>query len=350
LNTLIAFGIPDFNTLYVNDNANSLIQSLKNNPEAYGFNSQELNLLTLGKGFEVYLLENGSIKNTDIYYIPLLYNETIRGFISVKEISSGQFSATISKAFADELNSLERSNGSKYMLVQANDEMLAINDNNISKLAKYTYDINQPIENVTDITSKVKDDISSKKLNENNLLESPQSIVSSTNNLSMVSPLSGPYLSNDLPISIVLQSGQPTCWAATIAAITNYLKGTAKTAIGVATQYPSDGSMDSCRTIYAAYSEFVSNNLFSFPWSTVTGSIDLGLPMHTFWLNSTHTVGHSMTLKGYYSDYTGIKSYAMIDPNFNYYVEITGNDTGTNVHYQLGSYDLIWQGAYQISR
>lgn len=68
---------------YTHDNFKKLMKPIIKNPELYGFPKNEVEKFKLGKAFNIYRYKNNIIESTDIFYIPILHNTNIRGFLAV---------------------------------------------------------------------------------------------------------------------------------------------------------------------------------------------------------------------------------------------------------------------------
>ena len=77
-------------------------------------------------------------------------------------------------------------------------------------------------------------------------------------------------------------------------------------------------------------------------WSDAKSRLSGGNPIHSRWKNTSGSVYHSMTVRGYelYSD--GYRDYLIIDPNYNYYQSVDAQTYSGDCYYVLAGYTLYW--------
>lgn len=337
---------------YAQNEFSNQLASIETNPEQYGFNASEVSSLQLGQAFTVYNLNNDSLSATKGYYYPVLFNNTIKGILSVEKNSNGEFTSTLTKSFADKLNTLKND---AFTLINVNGNLFATSKNNSTLIHK----------GLNKASTKVSGKLSSSVLKKlNRLIQHRNDKIININNVpkptrKSFSPYSNTNSSTNtvatakkLPVSIVLQGSHPWCWAATAAALINYDKNTRLTAADVV-NYTFNGKLvDDGGTpdeIIAAYKHWgLSATQYSTPltYNSVTSYINNNTPINAlmYYNDGSSLEGHSMSLIGYSTSKNGHKTYTMIDPNENYYVSVAATSSGNNVDYNLEGYEFEWYG------
>lgn len=131
---------------YARDNFKNLIKSAKKTPELYGFNKNEVNSFKLGQSFNIKKYENGDIISTDIFYLPILYKNNVRGLLAVTyDSETNRYIANLSKSFSDGLEAAKsnKSNKEPYTIVDINESIYTVNENNTILLQKSPFDNNK---------------------------------------------------------------------------------------------------------------------------------------------------------------------------------------------------------------
>lgn len=330
------------------------LASISVNPEQYGFKSSEVNNLQLGHAFAVYNLNNDSLSTMKGYYYPVLYNNIIKGIFSVQKNSNGEFTSTLTKSFADKLNTLKNDT---FTLINVNGNLFAASKNNSTLIHK----------GLSKVTNKVSGKLSPSILKQLNRLiqrrnyiivninNTPKPFViypnKSNNNNRKNNTINTITASKKLPVPIILQGSHPWCWAATAASLINYDKGTSLTAENIV-NYTFGKLVDDGGTpdqIAAAYKHWgLTPTEYDTPlsYNSVTSYINNNTPINAlmYYNDGYSSEGHSMSLIGYSTSNNGHNTYTMIDPNENYYVSVAATNSGNNVEYNLEGYEFRWYG------
>lgn len=337
---------------YAQSEFNKQLVSIAANPEQYGFNSSEIKTLQLGQAFTVYNLNNGSLSTMKGYYYPVLYNNIIKGIFSVEKNSNGEFTSTLTKSFADKLNTLKNDT---FTLINVDGNLFAASNNNSTLIHK----------SLNKATTKVSGKLSSSVLRQlNRLIQRRNDRIVNINRFSPkpIPRSFQPYpnssnktntvtASKKLPVSIILQNNHPWCWAATAAAIINYDKGTRLTVEDIV-NYTFGKLVDDGGTpdeIVAAYKNWgLTAAEYNTPlsYNSVTSYINNNTPINAlmYYNDGNSSEGHSMSLIGYSTSSNSHNTYTMIDPNENYYVSVAATNSGNNVEYNLEGYEFRWYG------
>ncbi|WP_234123824.1 papain-like cysteine protease family protein [Clostridium hydrogenum] len=337
------------------------LNSISSNPSQYGFNKDEVQAFKLGQAFSVYYLKNNKVSDMKGYYYPVLYNNEIKGIFAVIQNSNGQFTSTLTKSFADKLNSLKSDN---FSLINVNGNLFAVGS---SKFLLIHKSLNKTTGSSASLTSSQIREINKLIKNKNpryiyinivlnipplspeltpwsNINIYPNNKPNRTNTNTSVTPVS-----KKLPVPIILQGDHPWCWAATSASLIDYDKSTNITEEDVVNytfgKLTNDGGTPT--QIMNAYKHWGLNPvMYNNPltYNSVVSYINNNDPINSlmYYDDGNSYEGHSMSLIGYSTLSNGYKSYTMIDPNENYYVSVAATNTGNNVEYDLGGDEFVW--------
>lgn len=310
------------------------LEAIASDPGSYGFDAAQLSGLKLGKAFNVYQYKDGNISSIKGYSYPVLFGDKIEGILSVVKNVDGDYTASLSKSFADKLNDLT---GDNFALINIKGNIFAVNAKKSILLYKHhskknTSEAAPSSSQLQNIDKAVKKE-APKSVN----VKAPTAV---SNNLSAKAAVSKKIL----PVSIVLQGQHPWCWAATCAALINYHKGTSLTAPTVVryiygSLVDEGGSMDQINQVYQHWGLNPVEYDNPLTYSNVVSLINSNDPINSlmYYSDGYDTEGHSMSIVGYSG-----KTYKMIDPNEDYYVSVTATTSGSNVEYNLNGEDFVW--------
>lgn len=157
-------------------------------------------------------------------------------------------------------------------------------------------------------------------------------------------------ISEFLPVQPVLQGDHPWCGAACTAAIINYKNEESLTAEDVTIEVHGsaveEGITNSEAIEVASNHGLTATETSPMSYTAVAFDISNDHPIY-MQMQRTKSDGtksyHALVLRGYenYINY-GEKIYSVINPWYNYYVEITGCDDGSQVTYITGSRIYKW--------
>lgn len=337
--------IPKDMDKYARDNFKNLIKSAKRTPELYGFNKKEVNKFKLGQAFNIKRYENGNMISTDIFYLPILYKNNVRGLLAVTyDTETNKYIANLSKSFSDGLDSIKsnKSNKETYTIVDINESIYAVNENNTVLLQESPFDNNKNKKlNIDTNSFKAQKNDKTIQINEENTdikLDATYSALASH------------VISGSIDITPVLQGDHPWCGAAATAAIINYKKGESLTAEDVTVEVHGsaveEGITNSEVIEVASNHGLTASQTSPLSYGAVTSDIDNDHPIY-MQMQRTKEDGtkayHALVLRGYenYINYGEI-IYSVINPWYTYYVEISGAEYGSQVTYITGSRTYKW--------
>lgn len=294
---------------------------------------------SLGTPFQIFSYLNKEIVNSSIYYFPLLKDDKITGFMTIFKKGDEYFS-NISKSFSEELNNLLENNDGENIILYSieNDIYAIINSQEYLLSLDYTKENHLNEEDINAAIEKLNSEVNFEEEQYVNVKEA----------LVYMQPFAiegGPTAYKTLNVNIVLQGNHPWCAGATIAGILNYKLGKSLTAKDVITYYygsavESGLPNTAFQSIYShyGYSVTVDNAL---TYTRTKSLINANWPIHMS-MYATSSDRHSMTLRGYYEYSDGSKYYSVIDPNYNYYININAYDSGNSVYYILNNMAFYW--------
>jgi hypothetical protein len=359
LNTL-SDGIPTTVQNYAIAKLGLLLEPAKSNPIGFGFQKEEVTGFVLGNGFQLYnlksdllndLSDESVLEQTNNYYFPLLYKDKVRGFLTVSVNKNGECSSTLNKSFADKFNNMIKGSNGNFIIINSDDEVLAVDkngkyllDDSMKKNKNKVEDV-QKNNFIKNMSLKLKNQSSIGIANTVNAVNTVDILKRMTNSNVMSSGTG--YFSKTLPVGVVMQvdsngTRQPWCWAATVASITNYFKHKSLTCQNVHDAFPScDGGVRDVADAYLAY-KLRPIAYSTLGWAETIRNIDNNYPMHVYMAEGN--LGHAMSLIGYCTDAWGGRAYTLIDPNFSSYVSVTAYDDNSNVSYSLAGHTFTWHG------
>lgn len=318
---------------YANNVFPKHLHALLENDELIG----SLDNYSIGEPFTVFNV----IENTNSTCFPVLLNKNIVSIFEVTE-NMGEFSSSLSISFARELENFMNTNKMKdFVLLTDGVHLQAFDGKNCVEIFKLYNDGNE----VGKLSSVFKIPLSSlSKISSYNELKTE---FNNSDYLDIdIHPtgVDGPTSYKTLRVQGVSQGIHPWCWAATCAAIINYLKGESLSASDVANYvFPDNpeqrGNWSDIKKAYNHWGLYPSQTgVISF--DEVKRDIDSYNPMHL------GLRGHSVGLIGY-EDWTGSygryndKILILLEPNGGVHRSVTLNSSG-NFTYSLGGGSNAW--------
>lgn len=306
------------------------------NPQRYKNGSVEE--YSFGEPFTVFNVE----ENTNSSCFPVLQNEDIVAILEISE-NQGEYNSSLSVSFARELEDIFDSNMMKsFVLLTDGVHLQAFDGENSVEIFKLYDDGNAVRELSSSFTlslsslSKIssQSDLKTELRANDFLYSSPHPIVTD-----------GPKSYKTLGVRGVSQGNHPWCWAATCAAMVNYLKGKSLSASNVANYVfpdnPEQGATWS--DIKKAYNHWglypSQTGVISF--AEVKSGINSHKPMHL------GLKGHSVGLIGY-EDWVGSaggcndRILILLEPNGGVHKSVGLNSSG-NFTYSLGGGSNAWK-------
>ena len=294
---------------------------------------------SFGEPFTVFNVE----ENTNSSCFPVLKNERI---VAIFEISKnqGEYNSSLSVSFAKELEDLlNRSTMKSFVLLTDGLHLQAFDGENSVEIFKLYNDGNE----VGELSSKFSLPLSalSNVLPQSDLKSELRGDSFLTRSRYPDYP-DGPISYKTLNVQGVSQGNNPWCWAATCAAIINYLKGTSLSAYDVAKYvFPNKpgqgGSWSDMKKAYNHWGLYPSQTgVISF--DEVKSDINSSKPMHL------GLKGHSVALIGYEEWVAPVgggcndKILILLEPNGGVRKSVKLNSSG-NFTYSLGGGANAWQ-------
>lgn len=313
---------------YVEQNYFEIFSIIKNTPENFGLSTQEANDLVLGEGFRTYKDIDGEIVENNLFFFPVIHETQIVGLLDVKKIDSF-YKIGYKKGFAKELNNLyNNSPKNPYVLVYINDALVAFDKENkiiVEKpkyiIKKYNSKKNLKEEcklNNLDILKEIKKkNIKVKNLtNPSNMLGVNDAQIYSIQSNSESKNLSVPIVPNQTI------DGNGICWAASMASVVNYKKGTSYTAKDIYDKYGNftDAWYKHVENGYKdeglSHAKFVNNDIGI---NKLKSEINNDRPVDTYMKILDNSAAHEVVVRGYYdfntSSPTESKYASIMDPN-----------------------------------
>lgn len=338
---LITKSIPDEYLEYAKENFESLVMTNITDKGDKDFYGKDIKGFKTGKGFQMYTFSDGSLSETDIYYIPVLENKQIIGFLAVSQNDDGKMIACFSKYFAEEMNLFMKRNMKKadFVIFSNNNDICITDGKTVSELHD-----SDGQANVNDIRSKVLNQYKELDTSEqNNILDTTEND-NSTTRQSAISITSVTPESGYIYMSIVRNSGS-NCLKATIAAITNYKKGTSLTINDVINYYNTLSGDWITRAIqcYLHYNFSWADYTSPLTYEEVKSFISADNPIHCHFRTTDSSSAHAVAIRGYKRYSSGTRTYSLADPNYGSYVSITGQDYGEDCFLIIGSTKYYWE-------
>lgn len=340
LNEIESVATPDYVAEYAKDVVNQHFYSVTQDVEAFGFKNEDLTSYKLGNSFTLY----NTIDETILYEFALLSNNEIVGLLEVYDDGS-ELTSSLAKSFGEELNTLLSNNsGITYKLITDGNNVYAISEDNETILL-YTL--------IPDNSDKLNISYINVYNNQENLVLSNLNTIRSNAQTLYSSIITRADVNRPISYKTLNVKGQSqykeTCWAATCAALINYLKGTNLTYYSVSSYiHPSNpyiGGTDS-ETIKAYNHWGVSatkQSVLSF--STIKSKINSNKPIHLILTSSS--VGHAVGLIGY-EDWEDRNIIIIVEPNGGVRKSIQLKSNG-NFSYTLSPYTFTWNRTIVLS-
>lgn len=311
-------------TISVNFTIGSSIKSLSVSNEVYDYSKRvfpiHINaLITVGEyegstndyslGSPFTVLNPSS--NDTIVFFPVIYGEDIVALFKVND-DNGELSASLLSYFVFELKNLLLSNIKKEFILLTDGIVLQAYDGQNYITIYKLFENNNP---VLDLSQSINNFCQNFHLVNYNDLVTPIK-ADGTYSINSNVPVANIIESKTLNVKGVSQGNHPWCWAATCAALINYLKGYSLTASSIANYvYPNNPEQGASWTeIRNAYNHWglsvVQSTVINF--GSVRNIINSGKPMH---LGLT---GHSVALIGFtYTEQGGIyeRILILLEPN-----------------------------------
>lgn len=301
--TLENVDIPLEATEYAYEHYEEVLQVIKEYIDWYNVTEEQLINAKLGEPFVIYEL-NETIQD-EIYYYPILDSQNnIILLMSVMGTTEG-WSASISEEWVMELNEIDYIS-SDYIFYKSEDNLYAENkrdefcvtgevDSNIESFSEKTYYAKvKVIEEAIDKFVKV--DVSCSNATDTELEDMYAPAFSSSSSSSKMCKL---YNAQE-------QGKYMICWAATVATICNYLKGTNITAMEIAEEmnignagasvYQSQRALNWYGIRYQQINTDINNRM---TWTELKYNINDKYPIYVSSVTSDGKYGHAVTLYGY---------------------------------------------------
>lgn len=293
---------------------------------------------SLGEPFTVFNVE----ENTNSSCFPVLQNEDI---VAILEISENQceYNSSLSVSFARELEDILNSNMMKsFVLLTDGIHLQAFDGETSVEIFKLYNDGNEVGELSSNFT------LSLSSLPKNSLQSELKTEIKADDFLHgnlYPTAIDGPTSYETLGVQGVSQGNHPWCWAATCAAMINYLKGKSLSASKVANYvFPNNpeqgGTWDDIKKAYNHWGLYPSQTgVISF--TRVKSEINSHKPMHL------GLKGHSVGLIGY-EDWSGSgggsndRILILLEPNGGVHRSVKLNSSG-NFTYSLGGGSNAWK-------
>ena len=277
------------------------VTNMSKAPEKFGFNSKEISYLYLGKPFNISVYQNDDLLDNIIYYYPVIYKNTIKGFLIVGN-DNGKYSSTFEKGFSEKVDNLIKNNNGKFSIVNIDNNLLAISSDESVLISEDTINFNKVDK---DKMLRVKNKLTKDKQNNSkfyDIMLTDESTSSSLQNITINSTYSTSSTSRLLNVPIVSQYSYDWCWAAVCASIINYKQSKFLTAGEVVTYVygaPIDkgGDWPEMKKAYNHWGLYPWEEGYLAYWAA-KNCIDNGQPIHMR-MKASLTEGHSMVLCGY---------------------------------------------------
>lgn len=326
-NTLIASRNIDENTETYAENIlpihlHGLLEAAELHGNVYDYN--------LGAGFSIFNV----ISSTESVCFPVIQNGNIVAILEVY-YDGKEFTSSLAISFAKELTQILNTSHSEKIIFITDGVSLQVYDGNKS------YEIYKQFDNskvVEDLSEHLQFDYKSlPSIRGNELSEARIS------SYTVLRGIGGPTAYKTLSVRGVSQSGD-TCWAATCAAIINYLRGTQLSAIDVAKYVFGDnwdqgGGWSHMKDAYNHWGLYPSET-GRISFDSVISQINRGGPMHL------GLYDHSVGLIGY-EDWRGSpdghneRILILLEPNGGVLKSVKLNSNG-NFYYKLGKGSYTW--------
>lgn len=288
--------------------ANSIFDIVRNTlciyKNDFDISTDKLRHITLGEAYVICDLDEES--QDEIYYFPVLSdNKEVIAILNIAGVSDG-WHYSISNELVDILNDIDYVHNRAYFYKNKNSTVVE-SKNVIHNLLGYS---NELVSEIRQKTKKQRESILRQTLNkfhkvkihdnakaENLICEYKPSFSESTRDRKICS-LHNPQS----------QGTYPLCWAATVATIVNYCKGTNYSCTDVAKkmgQKPpyhgeSDGVAWNALSIYGvAYNNLYFDRSNKMSWDTYKLYINNKYPVYIGAMTSDHKTGHAVTGFGY---------------------------------------------------
>lgn len=350
INKIITEQIPNDVINFATSNFEAQLSSIKHDPNNKEFKTDQINSAYLGTPFKIYCYENNDINNNNnIYHFPVISNNNVIAIYTIGNFSKDEYSATFSKSFADNLNSLLKTNKTNTIkIISVDNDIYALsNDKNIL----LSTDKTKSKSSTNDDVNKAKSILQSKKNNNEKTVDIKKQsenfkIKSKSNDVIYGYDPDAPIDYLALPVKIVLQGDKPWCAGASCAAILNYKKGLNLSAADVISNIygwadPNKGlNLTQIQQVYKnyGYNIYTKNPL---SYEETKSALKSNWPINTLMVTKDNS-GHSMVLKSYYLFRDGSKYYSMIDPNYSQYVTVSAKNDGSQVYYILNNKAFYW--------
>lgn len=293
---------------------------------------------SLGEAFTVFNVKESTNSNC----FPVLANGRIVAIFEVFKLQ-GEYNSSLAISFAKELEEIVKSNTVKnFALLTDGIHLQAFDGEQSVEIFKLYDDGNE----VGDLYVKSSLSLSSlPKTSTQSDIRADLKAYTIMNNGFSPMVIDGPTSYKTLNVQGVSQGNHPWCWAATCAAMINYLRGEYLTASDVANYvFPDNpeqgGNWDDMKKAYNHWRLYPSyGGVISF--SRVQGNINSGDPMHI------RLDGHSVGLIGY-EDWVGSvggnneRILILLEPNGGVHKSVTLNSSG-NFYYALGGGSNAWR-------
>ncbi|WP_066496678.1 papain-like cysteine protease family protein [Abyssisolibacter fermentans] len=307
---------------YFAQNVDKYFHTLKRNPQNYGIDS--IGNLNYSKLFSVYSYIESDESKT--FAASIIFNdETPIGYFWVNN-NNGDINITMSIGNTEKLISLKNKH---LRMVDYSGDVYAVSEG-IPYLILDNKNFNSN-----------SNELKNMKFNKSKV----QEIIPAEKQLYLAEIVGKSDEYNGLDMDIVLQGNHPWCWAATCAAIINYIQNENLSARDVV-EYVFGSAVDmggTWKNMKKAYNHWglTPREYKTLTYSEVKNLINNNQPIHIGMYTSTS--GHSMTLRGYEKWSDGDIIYYAIDPNYNHYVSFDGDESGENIYYILGGSAFYWQ-------
>jgi len=334
-----------------------LLEGVRVNPKMYEIEANQIDNLYLGAGFNVFTVGDGNLQTIETYYFPVILDENTKFILTITSNGDGNYSATLGRDFAVELNNLNKNSKSDPYIILGtstgqlyaknskklnclNEKYIKTTEKDNNEKLKFNSiknnDSSKIIKNISDkfetLPRNHKEKVASNAINDSNLLSGLSYSTSSGNSLN---------------VTCVSQAGRPLCWAATVACIANYRNKTSLSATDVCNAmglpYAGVETPVAADALIHKYS-ICSTYTYSVPsFSTIMAFIDNGRPIY---MSSESSQGwHATTLYGYITSSQGV-GISLMDPL--YECSKQGYSSGGTFTYAFGSTTMTWRKSITI--
>ena len=336
--------VPKEASEYANAHIEGLVDAVESYADNYDLSTNQLTNIHIGSPFVIYEVLQAT--QDEIYYYPVYdQNQELIAVLSVMG-TTDDWRVSMSQEWVSDLRNLDSSN-SAYLFYKIGDDLYAENP-----LIKYHIDG----------SNEVEDNSFSRKsyVEKQNIISDISSKFRKTDIENSDFPLLDTYTpsfstdtSSSKICSLYKKQGQGSlnvCWAASVATICNYRRGTNYTATGIADDmnisYDAGASIEKAQSALSmhevSYSNLNKNSSAKMTWATLKRNINGYLPVYVS--AKTSGSGHAVVAYGY-STTAGTNYVILWNPGIANSITVEFKSSGTTFAYS----NRTWTWTHSLS-